>query len=534
LKDLPVSILRLSAPVLLIALFFCLPVAAADPARPPAEVAAVIDRVIDARLAKEKVPASGQADDAEFLRRAYLDLIGRIPTGERAAEFLASRAPDKRVRLVDELLSSHEYGRHFAELWNRRIGPRSDFVGQHIEKSVFPWLAAEFNRNRPWSGMVADMLQAEGEPDRVPASGFYLSDLNTIEGIVQADRVTASVAQLFLGVNLRCAQCHDHPFAKWRRTEFWEMAVFFGRIGYTSKATTFKYLTEGPVVLTKDAQPIPTARPEADIEIPGKRKVVKARFLEGETPSLDPTKPFRTVLAAWLTARDNKRFAAAAVNRMWNHLMGRGLVVPVDDMHDDNPPSHPEVLDELSRQFAASGHDLHYLIRCITLSRAYGRTSRPTADNRTDSELYSHQILKQMTPEMLYDSIALVTDGRTIPADVLASVRNPGRDHWINVFGSLDIGEDQTRYTHGVPQALRMLNSGLTNANPPVVRRLLKDKFPWEKGLEEIYLAVLARRPSPEEVKLFAAHRARQPNIEVFYRQSLWALVNSSEFLFNH
>jgi hypothetical protein len=503
-------------------------------ASPPAEIARDIDRLINRRLEQEKIPPSPQADDAEILRRLYLDLLGRVPTLDEATEFLERSDGEKRARLIDQLLGRYEYGRHFAIEWHKRIGMRDGFVDKRIEKSIYPWLAEQFNRNRPWSEMVRDLLLAEGDVHTNLATNFYLSELNTMEGIVQTDRVAGLTAQLFLGINLRCAQCHDHPFAPWKQAEFWEFAVFFGRIGYADKPTRFKQLVEAKVVLNKDGQRMPFARDDATIEIPGSGTVVQARFVGGAAANLDPERPFRPVLAQWLTARENQRFAAAAANRMWNHLMGRGLVTPVDDMHDQNAATHPKVLALLSRRFAESGHDLHDLIRCICLTQAYQRTSRPLVENKLDCELYSHQSLKQMTPEMLYDSLAMIMDGRMVGSDPLESVRNPGRDNWVTFFSSLDAGEDATRYTHGVPQALRLLNSGLSHANSPLIRTLMSDKTPWEKGLSRICLAALARRPTPEEVELFRSHYEAVNNLETFYRQSLWTLLNSSEFVFNH
>jgi hypothetical protein len=518
-------------PLLFTVLIFAGPALAAST---PADIAKQVDRVIDLRLEKEKIPPSLKAVDAEILRRLYLDLIGRVPTLAEATAFLESREADKRSKLIERLLKRHEYGRHFAIQWHKRIGMRSDFVDKRIEKSMYPWLVDQFNRNRPWSEMVRDMLLAEGDVHKNGATNFYLSELNTIEGIVQADRVAGLSAQLFLGVNLRCAQCHDHPFADWKQTEFWEFAVFFGRIGYADKSTTFKQLVEAKIVLNKDGQRMPSARDDASIKIPGSDKVVQARFLDGSDAKLDPTRPFRPVLTQWLTGKNNERFAAAAVNRMWNHLMGRGLVMPVDDMHDQNPAELSEVMSILSRRFAETGHDIHDLIRCICLTDAYQRTSRPLPENRRDRVFHSHQALKQLTPEMLYDSLAMITDGQIIGSDALESVRSPARDHWLNFFNSLDTGEDATRYTHGVPQALKMLNSQLSHANSPLIRKLSADKTPWNVGVSQIYIAVLSRHPTPDELELFRRHHDEVKNLDTFYRQSLWSLINSSEFVFNH
>jgi hypothetical protein len=291
---------------------------------------------------------------------------------------------------------------------------------------------------------------------------------------------------------------------------------------------------ESAKVVGKDSQPLPTARADATIEIPGKGTIVKARFLEGDEPELDPAKPFRPAFVKWLTAKENERFAQAAANRLWAHFLGRGLVNPVDDIHPDNPPSHPELFKLLAGEFADSGHDCKHLIRCICNSKAYQRTSRPLPENKQDITLYSHAPLKQLSPEAIYDSLALIMDGLMIDKDLVKSVSNPGRAHWVFSFNSQEAGEDATRYTHGVPQVLKMMNSGLSHANPPVVRKIFQDKLTWEQATERIYLTALARRPSPEEIKIWEKYRDEVKNPETTYRHMLWTLVNGSEWIFNH
>jgi hypothetical protein len=514
------------------------PVARAEPAATKAagqsaDIAIQIDRAIDEKLAEKKIPASPQADDADFIRRVTLDLVGRVPTAAEAATFIDDRTADKRARLIDNLLARPEYGRHFGVLWQNRVVPLNGENQREFNKPLFLWFAEGFNRNRPWSQTVSELLMAEGDVGS-PTLGFYMSPANQVERYVQADRVAGTVAQLFMGVNLRCAQCHNHPFAKWKQTEFWGVAAFFGRVGFT-KENKEKRLVESPQIITKDGAPIATARADATILIPGKEKVVKARFLEGDEPALDPKESFRASFVKWLVAPGNQRFAMAGVNRLWAHLLGRGLVNPVDDIHDDNPPTHPELLKLLADEFAASGHDQKHLIRCICNSKAYQRSSRPLPANKLDVELYSHMPMKQLSPEVLHDSVALITDGRAFDnMDLVKSVTNPGRDHWINAFNSQEAGEDATRYTHGVPQTLKMLNSMLTNANAPVVREIHKDKIPWEKAAEVLYLTALSRRPTADEMKIWEKYRDDVKNPDTTYRHMLWAMINTSEFLFNH
>src|SRR6185437_16025878 len=290
-----------------------------------------------------------------------------------------------------------------------------------------------------------------------------------------------------------------------------------------------------PKIVNKDSQPVATARPDATILIPGKNKAIKARFLEGEEPKLDPNQSFRAPFVKWLTAPTNERFAAAAVNRLWAHFLGRGLVNPVDHMHDDNPSTHPAVMKMLTREFAVSGYDQKHLIRCICNSKTYQRGSRPLSANQFDRTFYSHMPLRLLPPEVLWDSLAMVMDGRMIDTkDMLKSVGDPGRFFWVTSFTSQEAGEDRTRYTHGVPQVLKMLNSMLMHANSPTVRKILQEKLAWEKGVEWIYLSALARRPTAEEINVWKKYRDEVKNPETTYRDMLWALLNSGEFVFNH
>ena len=501
--------------------------------REPREVATEIDRLIQKKLADAKIPSSPAADDAEFIRRIHLDLAGRIPIGERAADFLASKDPTRRAKLVDELLAHLEYGRHFGILWHNRIVPLNFENSREFKRPFFMWLADSFQKNRRWSAMVSDLLLAEGDIAQTPALSFYMSPANTMEGYVHADRVAGTVSELFLGVNLRCAQCHDHPFAKWKQTEFWETAAFFGRVGFTKKFGEKKVVESKEVIARGGEKPV--ARADASIQIPGKSKIVKARFLKGELPDLDPEKPFRPAFVTWLTSPKNERFAAAAVNRMWHHFFGRGLVNPVNDMHEDNPATHPELMQMLTREFIASGHDFQHLIRCIVLSETYQRTSRPVADNKKDQEFYSHATLRQLNGEQLFDSLFMVLESVRYDKDLLKSVTNPGRDHWLQALSDIRHDLAPTRYTHGVPQALRLLNSSLTNGGEvPVIRKLLKDKTPRDKALDVLFLEVLARYPTAEERKDFTTFLTETQDPMTAYRNVWWVLLNTSEFAVNH
>lgn len=397
-------------------------VSAAEPlptrGQQPQAVAAAIDLLLDQRLAEAKLPASLRADDAEFLRRASLDLTGRIPTLEQARAFLDSSAPDKRQRLIDDLLSSREYSQHFATHWRNLIAPSNPVKGKAAPDRFTPWLAEQLQRSRGWDRVVYDLLTAEGDLGRDVQTSFILANSEGFQP--QASLLTGSAARYFLGVQLRCAECHDHPFAEWKQKDFWGMAAFFGQMRNTSKKGP-------PFVLTEDPEEGTTRPAGAAIVIPsstgkGAGQSVMPRFLQGAQPTIPETGNVRPLLAGWMTSSENPYFAQALVNRYWAQLFGRGFVNPVDDFREGNPSSHPELLHELAGEFRASGHDLKHLLRSICNSQAYQRTSRPLPDNAADRVLFSHMAIKALGPEAFYDSLSLVL-GDSLPKN---EMKKPG------------------------------------------------------------------------------------------------------------
>ncbi len=414
---------RPSAWVAFVVVLIVPPASAADP-RPgksnePQTVARAIDRLLDKRLAEAKIPASPPADDAEFLRRVSIDLTGRIPTLERARAFLESSDPDKRSQVIEELLASREHGLHFATLWRNLIAPSNPVKGKPAPDRFTPWLAEQFQRNRGWDQIVSDLLTAEGDLGRDVQTTFILANSESFQP--QANLLAGSTARFFLGVQVRCAECHDHPFAEWKQSDFWGLAAFFGRLRNTSQKGP-------PFLLTEDLDPSASARPTgAAIVIPsgagkGAGQTVKARFLLGAQPTFPDEGKLRPALAAWVTSAENPFFARALVNRQWSWLFGRGFVNPVDDFREGNPISHPELLQLLAEEFRSSGHDLKHLLRCICNSQAYQRTSRPLPANAADHKLFSHMVIKPLSPEAFYDSLSLVT-GASMPKD---GMKKPG------------------------------------------------------------------------------------------------------------
>jgi hypothetical protein len=490
-----------------------------------------IDRAIDARLQAEKVRPSPRADDAEFLRRAYLDVTGRIPPAEKVSAFLADRGPDKRAKLIDELLDSPAYGKHQADVWQALLLPRNSDNRRVMQfyPGMVRWLEDGFNSNKPWDRLVHDLVTASGEADKNGAVVYYLANPTP-------DKVTDNLTRLFLGVQLQCAQCHNHPFTDWKQSEYWGMAAFFTKVRMSGRPAQVAR-NGGTLSISEDG-------PGRPARLPVSAKVVPAKFLQGEQAKVGPRQPARPVLADWLTRPDNPFFARAMVNRTWAQFFGRGIVNPVDDMHDGNAPSHPELLADLARQFADGGFDLKSLIRAICNSRAYQRTSKPYANNAEAApELFARVAVKVLTPEQLYDSLTQVLgaprapaarQGRPAAAGAARRLAGGPRAAFVAFFGVEDGSTDPTEYQAGIPQVLRLMNAPQLN-NAAMLNPLLRANKAPAQIVDHLYVATLSRHPTPQErgrcVGYVSKHRgeARQA-----YADVLWALLNSSEFTLNH
>ena len=358
-------------------------------------ISQLIDQQVNERLTAEKIVPSARADDAEFLRRAYLDITGRIPSGEKAAAFLDSKDANKRAKLIDELLASPDYGRHMADIWqNLLIVHNSDNRRLNAEPMV-EWLKESFNQNKAWDKTVHEIITASGELDKNPAATYFVS-----QGTV--DKMTDNVTKVFLGVQLQCAQCHNHPFTEYKQTEYWGMAAFFFKVqtGNVNKAAK-----QGDAITVSE-----TERPRRgkNNALPESAKILPPKFLGGNVAKVS-SGPLRPTLADWMTTAKNPYFSKSMTNRLWAQFMGRGLVNPVDDMHDGNEASHPQLLAELAEQFSANGFDVKFLVRAICNSDAYQRTSRPNSTNKdAPPAVYSRMVVKMMTGEQLFDSLAEV------------------------------------------------------------------------------------------------------------------------------
>jgi hypothetical protein len=486
-----------------------------------------VDRAIERALAEEQAAPGPIADDAEFLRRVTLDLTGVIPTAERAAAFLDSTDPEKRSKLVDELLASPLYGRHFADTWEDLLFIRDSTNKGLSSQPLADWLASKFNTNTPWDQTVSQLLTSTGTQEENGATTFFIA-LRT------PDKLNDQVCRLLLGVQLQCAQCHDHPFTTWKRSDYWSMASFFNK----TRAGGRKVAVKGSIeTVNESGKGKKAPEPDSALDLPPK-------FLGGDQPKLDASAPLRPVLAKWLTAPENPYFARAMVNRVWSQLFGQGLVTPVDNLTDDDAASHPELFAALSEHFAAGGFDLKVLLRGLCNSRAYQRASSPDGDGDGDLSRpgaeYARMAIRPMSPQQLYDSLFGVLgaqeEGRGARRQAAlrkGNAKSP-RNTFVEFFRPAE-GSDPTDYSTGIPQVLRLMNGPQMNRGGSLVAELVKSGRTPKENVERLYLATLARRPTPaESERLTSFLRDEKQELREAYADVLWVLLNSSEFALNH
>lgn len=499
-------------------------------AKPFAEVAAAVDGLLEKHWQAEKITPAPLADDAEFLRRVCLDSTGRLPSAARAAVFLDDKSPDKRAKLIDELLAAPEYGRHFGRIWrNLMIRPDANMPNPPNPGPLGDWLSDSFNGGRGWDQIVSGLLCAEGDGQKAQATFFILNGDG--RGNPLANVAAGSAAKLFLGLNLECAECHKHPFAEWKQSDFWGLAAFFGHVNLAGKsAVTESRMARGG----KRSITIKTG-PGASIVVPDTSfksvgQVIRARFPGGAELAEGVDGPLRPPLARWLTAKENPFFAVNAANRLWGHFFGQPLR---DASHDsDDGPSGPriEILTHLSRELCEANFDQKHLIRCLCNSRTYQRASRPA---RKEGDVpFAQAAPRVLAPEVLYEALCAALE---LP-DLGPGGKRGGqtREAFVAAFTTRPEGGDPTEYAYGIPQALRLLNQPVFRSGGKVVDRLLKEKATTAEVIEGLYLAALARRPTADERADADALLARGKTLRDGYAAILWVLLNSNEFVLNH
>ncbi len=517
----------------------------ADKPRPPAEaikpavpvpvpddIVAYIDEQIARGWSDYGVTPSPSADDAEWLRRVSLDLTGHIPSAADVKAFLDDSSPDKRSRAVDALLASPDFDRHLATVWTNLLIGRSDpAVGDR--EALFAFLQQAFAENRPWDETVAAFIAAEGPIDTSPAANFLVAHLNN-----EAVPATAITAQVFLGTQVQCMQCHHHPFNEWTQKDFWEMNSFF-------QQTKLVRNEAGTPTLVSEK----TGGPTLYETLNGLMKPAYPTYAGHEIP-VDAAIDRRAELATLLAEGDRPQLAVAFVNRAWERLLGAGFVNPVDDMGPHNPASHPDALDRLARAFVAAEYDVKQLVKWITATRAYQLSSRVNETNADDDPsigtvpLFSRAYPKPMSVEQVYDSLVVATHSRPPSSVSLAE-----RDAWVRQFVQTyetDENDESVAFTNTVPAALAMMNGetvreSLQPMPGTTLHAVLTAPGDETVKLRRLSLATLNRPLAPKEsatlrrmvVQSIAAAppTERQSATLAVWQDVFWAFLNSSEFV---
>ena len=477
-----------------------------------ASLAAKIDRLIADKAHAKSVPLAAISSDAEFLRRAYLDLVGTIPTAGEARAFLADDRPDRRHRLINTLLARPDHATHLATLW------RDDLLASVENREIIPddsirlldhWLRTRFLENDGYDTLAAGLITATGSIPDDRGAAIYIAAHQTAP-----ERLATGTSRMFLGVQIDCAQCHDHFFADWTQEDFWSFAAVFAEVRNVNNAN-FGMLPK----LTDDRTPRPVTIPETT-------QVMVPRF-PGENEPLTAETTRREAFARWLTGPDNPYFATAAVNRLWAVLFGYGLVHPIDNMGPLNPPSHPKLLELLADDFTAHDFNIRRTLRILANTKAYGRSSRGGGDPR----LFARKLVRPLTPRQLHASL------RTASGELPALQSDPQARQFVENFSSAN---SRVEYQSGIPQALLLLNgetvAGLTNPEQSRLVIGIADSpfFNDKERVETLFLAALSRDPRSDELDRCLTYLTEAKTTREGLSDILWALLNSSEFALNH
>ncbi len=488
------------------------------------------------------VEPSPKADDAEWLRRVYLDVVGHIPPVDVAERFLSSRDSLKREKLVDSLLDDPSYVRNWTIVWTNLLIGRSD--SRDVNRAALQkFLRENFAKNRPWNELVAEFVSAEGNVAENGAANFLLAHMNN-----DAMPATAITSRVFLGRQIGCTQCHDHPFNDWKQESFWALNSFFQQ---TSIAHADRRDDRNDKMKSR-VTTLETKHVGGPTHFETRRGLMQVTYpkFEGVAINDDADTNRRQELAKLMTSGEKPLIAESLVNRMWEHFFGCSFTRPVDDMGPHNAPSHPELLDHLAREFVASGYDLKQLMRWICLSDAYQRTSRFSKLNEQDdpatgaAPLFSRVYLKGMTAEQLYDSLLLATGADKTPLE--SGDHDRRRHEWLQQFVhafQTDENDESVTFESSIAQALLMMNSELTEHALSLDRGTLLEKVVHSRDaeaekLKRLCLATLTRYPTPKELqtlrKLLNNGSVTQRNNSAGWQDALWAYLNSSEFVLVH
>jgi len=494
-----------------------------------------IDELVYRKLRQLQFEPAQRSGDRAFLRRVHLDVTGQLPGPEVVETFVENQDQQKRARLIDRLLESEEHAAFWAQKWGDLLRVSKKQIGQGAVFKFNRWLVNAVASNMPYDQFTREILTARGSSLVHPAANYYRSAGNTFDAMETS-------AQLFLGSRIQCAKCHNHPFERWTQDNYYGLAAFFSRI--ERKKTG------------KGDELIVYAKKDGEITHPATGEKMspwapKAGVMEVAAP-LDR----RDVFTEWLTGQNNPFFARVETNRIWSYLMGRGIVEPFDDFRDTNPPTNPPLLDALAEDFRRSGYDRRHLLRTILNSNTYQATSRTTRFNKEDRRYFSHYQPRMLTAEQLVDALGKVTGWPMkfvgVPASMKATQlpapdlkpHNRGRIgeiEFMKVFGQPErqtICECERGDDSSLGQALEMYNGrllhGMITAGDGHLHRWIREKVGEEEIVKRLYLAALCRAPREQELALHLDYIRQAGNPQEALEDTLWIVLNKSEFLFQH
>lgn len=485
-----------------------------------------VDNLVFEKLQQLQILPSDLCSDEEFLRRVYLDVTGRLPTIEETTAYLNNPAADKRAQLVDQLVDSDDFADFWTLKWTDILRSNSKKVTAIGTHKFRRWVYDSIRTDKPFNQFAHELVTASGSVFENPAANYWRASRDPNDAV-------ETTAQLFLGIRIQCAKCHNHPFERWSQDNYYGIAAAFTRIARQKGDTA-----EEEVIY-----PMPTG----EITQPRTGKQMKVHLLLKGDVDDAPGQDRREVFANWLTAADNPFFAKTAVNRIWGHLLGRGIVEPVDDFRDSNPPSNAKLLDELAAQFVKNNFSQKFVVKTILKSRTYQLSSRKNNFNKDDEIYSSHSNTRLLSAEQLLDAICQVTNVPEtfagLPAGTRAvSLADPPTDHYfLKIFGQPQremACQCERSNESNLSQALQMINGptvhGKLRADTGRIAVFAKENKPDDEVITTLYLAALSRKPTQAELDAAKKHIAAQQDRRLALEDVGWAILNSKEFLFQH
>jgi len=484
-----------------------------------------IDTLVNAKLKNLRIAPSATCSDEVFLRRIFIDLTGMLPSVEEYKTFMANKSADKREQLVKDLMERKEFSELWVLKWAELLQIRSsNQVSYKATLLYYNWLQDRIARNVPLNQWVQELLGANGGTFNNPVTNYYQNETDIL-------KVTENVAQVFMGMRIQCAQCHNHPFDRWTMDDYYGFAAFFTQIG--------RKRTDDP----RELVVFNSGSGEINHPLGGRRMAPK--YLGGEVPDV-VGKDRRALMAEWLASPKNPYFATNLSNMVWTHFFGVGIINEVDDVRVSNPPSNSELLQELGKKFTEYNYDFKRLVKDIVLSNSYQLSTQTNASNESDTKNFSHSSIRRIKAETFLDCISQVTEtknkfpGLPLGARAVQIADGQVSNYFLTTFGRAtreSVCSCEVKLDPTLSQSLHLLNGDATTqriTQGNLISKLLKDKKTPEEILDEIYVRCLSRMPSADEkTKVLALVNAEKDKKQVL-EDAFWAVLNTREYMFNH